>query len=83
MGGVVLRQLLGVLGRRGLGLLLIDLVLRRVRAGMLLLLRRRRRRRCLMVLVNNARGSRVLLKMVRCLTLLRMVGMMLHRGDNH
>ena len=81
MGGVVLRQLLGVLGRRGLGLLLIDLVLRRVRAGMLLLLRRRRR--CLMVLVNDARGSRVLLKMVRCLTLLRMVGMMLHRGDNH
>jgi hypothetical protein len=51
----------------------------------MLLLRRRRLSRGLavMLLVDNARGPGVLLQMGGDRTLLLMVGVMLHRGDNH
>ena len=71
-----------VLGAGGLGLLVVLLVdrvaCRRIRARVLGLLGRG----LAMMLVNNARGPRVL-QVRRNGTLLLVVGVMLHRGDNH
>jgi hypothetical protein len=49
---------------------------------LLLLLLLRRRGLAVMLLMNHARGSRVL-QMRGNRTLLLVVGVMLHRGDNH
>lgn len=57
----------------------------RVRARMLSLLWRRLlcRGLAMVLLVDNARGPRMLLKMRWDGTLLLVVGVMLHRGENH
>jgi hypothetical protein len=79
VGQTVLRVLLST---RSLGRRLVSR-LNRVRGrvcGRVLLLRLRRGR--LMVLMNDARGSRMLQVLGRRRTL-RVVGVMLHRGDTH
>lgn len=81
----VVRQV--VLRAGGLRRLLVDRVTRRVRARvllLLLLLRLLRGRLAVMLLVNDARGPRVLLQMWRNRTLLLVMRVvLLHRGNNH
>lgn len=79
----VVRQV--VLRAGGLRRLLVDRVTRRVRARvLLLLLRLLRGSLAVMLLVNDARGPRVLLQMWRNRTLLLVMRVvLLHRGNNH
>lgn len=78
----VVRQV--VLRAGGLRRLLVDRVTRRVRARVLLLLRLLRGSLAVMLLMNDARGPRVLLQMWRNRTLLLVMRVvLLHRGNNH
>lgn len=77
----VVRQV--VLRAGGLRRLLVNRVTRRVRARVLLL-RLLRGSLAVMLLVNDARGPRVLLQMWRNRTLLLVMRVvLLHRGNNH